>query len=222
MNKADHDAGYAIFPHMFSARECAAIGKALGSKTGRAGMRNLMSHPAVAAIAFAPRLLDLARATLGTEAIPFRATLFEKSSDANWHVVWHQDRTLPLCSRIESAEWGPWTIKGGVICGLAPGWALERVVALRVSVDACTSSNGPLRVIPGSHKHGVLSASDISRLTREHEARTCMVDAGGVLVMRPLLLHSSTKSRSHAARRVIHLEYATSLEVGSGLRLSVV
>jgi len=43
-----------------------------------------------------PPLLELARAILGRDAFPFRATLFDKSPTANWLVVWHQDTALPL------------------------------------------------------------------------------------------------------------------------------
>ena len=37
---------------------------------------------------------------------------------------------------------------------------------------------------------------------------TCGVNAGGAVMMRPLLLHSSHKATDAARRRVIHLEFA--------------
>lgn len=222
MHKPNADAGYSICEGILSPLECASIAEMLSKPAARrAGTRNLMSHPAIAALAFDSRLLKLANIFLRTEAVPFRATLFEKSRSANWHVLWHQDRALPVCSRIDSGEWGPWTMKEGVLCGLAPRWALERVVALRINLDASTSMNGPLRVIPGSHKQGVLTAAGISRLTSENEAYTCVVGAGGVVAMRPLLLHSSSKANGNESRRVIHLEYACSLDLGAGIRLCV-
>jgi hypothetical protein len=50
-----------------------------------------MSIPEVAKLARDHRLTDVARAALGADPVAFRATLFEKSQQANWLVVWHQD-----------------------------------------------------------------------------------------------------------------------------------
>jgi ectoine hydroxylase-related dioxygenase (phytanoyl-CoA dioxygenase family) len=153
--------------------------------------------------------------------LPFRATLFDKSAMANWLVVWHQDTALPLESRIDSAEWGPWSLKAGVLYAHAPAWALSRVLALRISLDASTSDNGPLRVIPGSHLAGVLSDAEILDLARTHEKAVALVPRGAVLAMRPLLVHSSSKARSSEPRRVLHLEYADALDLKPGLRLAI-
>jgi len=69
-----------------------------------------MRLPAVAAAARDTRLVEIARKTLGGEAFPFRATLFDKSPAANWLVVWHQDTALPLRERREAPGWGPWSV----------------------------------------------------------------------------------------------------------------
>ena len=69
----------------------------------RAGARHLMADEKIAALAHDLRLLNLVRDSLGSDAIPLRATLFDKSSDANWLVVWHQDTALPLTQRGEIA-----------------------------------------------------------------------------------------------------------------------
>jgi ectoine hydroxylase-related dioxygenase (phytanoyl-CoA dioxygenase family) len=166
-------------------------------------------------------MLQLATRTLGTHAVPFRATLFDKSSGSNWHVLWHQDRALPLRNRVHCNEWGPWSTKCGVLYGLAPASALERVVALRIHVDASTETNGPLRVIPGSHMIGVMGAAQISVVVRDVSANGCVVGRGGVLAMRPLLLHSSPKATDNERRRVLHIEYADRFDFGNGLRLCV-
>jgi hypothetical protein len=81
----------------------------------RAGARHLMSVPAIEAAAKDKRLLRIAMRALGDGAVPFRATLFDKSALANWLVVWHQDTALPLEARNDSAEWGPWSLKAGVL-----------------------------------------------------------------------------------------------------------
>jgi ectoine hydroxylase-related dioxygenase (phytanoyl-CoA dioxygenase family) len=173
----------------------------------------------LASLANDSRLLRLAARTLCAHAVPFRATLFNKSGTANWHVVWHQDRALPLSRRFDSTEWGPWSKKSGVLHALAPSWALERVVALRIHLDPSTNSNGPLRVIPGSHKAGVMRDAEILRAISSNPSTVCLVRRGGVLAMRPLLLHSSFKARDDEPRRVLHIEYANSLDLGNNARL---
>jgi ectoine hydroxylase-related dioxygenase (phytanoyl-CoA dioxygenase family) len=196
---------------------------ALESLTGRsrAGARHLMTNPAVAALATDPRLLALARQALGREARPFRATLFDKSPRSNWLVVWHQDTALPLRVRRDVSGWGPWSIKHGVLYAHAPADALRQVVALRVHLDDSTSSNGPLRVLPGTQALGVLADEEIRRLGGRIGAVECTVSRGGVIAMRPLLVHASSKAVSHAPRRVVHIEYATSFSVGPDLELAL-
>lgn len=218
------DLGFSIVEHVLSREECECLATALdriGTNGLRAGKRNLMSHPAISFLAHDSRLLRIAADVLGIAVVPFRATLFDKSSTSNWHVVWHQDRALPLLERVDSSEWGPWSTKAGVLYALAPTWALNRVVALRIHIDAATNSNGPLRVIPGSHKRGVMSGLEIRRTVDAVSSTPCVVRRGGVVAMRPLLLHSSTKARNKAPRRVLHLEYADRFDFGNGVRLRV-
>jgi ectoine hydroxylase-related dioxygenase (phytanoyl-CoA dioxygenase family) len=158
---------------------------------------------------------------LGETAIPYKATLFDKSPARNWLVAWHQDTALPLCERCEIPEWGPWSIKAGVTYAHAPASALAQVVALRLHLDDSRPDNGPLRVLPGTHTLGVLTESDIARLTTEVPAVDCTVSTGGVVVMRPLIVHASSKAESDLPRRVLHIVYARSLDLGDGLKLHV-
>ena len=216
--------GYSIAETVFSGGECDELlcGLAsVGIARGRAGARHLMAHPLVNATAHDARLLEIAKDSLGDFAIPYRATLFEKSGHANWLVVWHQDTALPLSSVNVSSEWGPWSRKAGVVYAHAPAWALSRTIALRIHLDASTTENGPLRVIPGSHVNGVLSDEDVFAVARHHTPVDCIVPRGGVLAMRPLLIHSSSKSKGDFLRRVLHIEYADSLDLSDGIRLAV-
>jgi ectoine hydroxylase-related dioxygenase (phytanoyl-CoA dioxygenase family) len=180
-----------------------------------------MADATVRELASDQRLVEMASAGLGGAAVPFRATLFEKSGRSNWLVVWHQDTALPLAARFDSPEWGPWSEKAGVLYAHAPAWALTRVLALRVHLDDSGVDNGPLRCIPGSHRLGVLSDEEVFRVAREQASQTCLVPRGGVLAMRPLVIHASSKSTSDAPRRVLHIEYADALDLAPGIRLAV-
>ena len=221
--QADHP-GYEVQHDVLSAQECDALLAALtgiSSKARRAGSRHLMSNSVVAGLAADRRLLAIAKSVLGSTATPFRATLFEKSGHRNWLVPWHQDTALPLASPFDAAGWGPWSRKGGVLYAHAPTWALSRVVALRVHLDASTNENGPLRVIPGSHQLGVLADRAVIAHARTHPRMECTVSRGGVLAMRPLLIHASSKARNTNPRRVLHIEYADALDLGVGVRLAI-
>ena len=220
---AVEEAGYEIVDDVLREEECVAIIERLaepGVERSRAGARHLLALPAIARLANDERLLSMVRATLGDGAIPFRVTLFDKSADANWSVAWHQDTALPLRERFEAPGWGPWSTKGGVSYAHAPAAALERILAVRVHLDASTPSNGPLRVVPGSHRLGVLSDDDVAAIAHSTPAAECLIKRGGVLVMRPLLIHSSTRATSPAPRRVLHVEYAESLQIAGGIALA--
>jgi ectoine hydroxylase-related dioxygenase (phytanoyl-CoA dioxygenase family) len=180
-----------------------------------------MGVPEVARIASDTRLLAIARRELRTEPFPFRVTLFEKTGKANWLVVWHQDTALPLRVRFYAPGWGPWSEKMGVAYAHAPASALSRVVALRVHLDASTTDNGPLRVVPHSHVLGVLTDEEVTSVVRGHGFVECLVPKGGILTMSPLIIHSSSKARIDAPRRVLHIEYADSESLGQGIELAV-
>src|SRR5262249_2931219 len=158
--------------------------RALSAETvvrSRAGARHLMSNPSVAALANGVRLIELAREWLGPVAIPFRATLFEKSRETNWLIPWHPDTAPPLVNRVESNGWGPWSEKAGAIYAHAPAWALSRIVALRVHLDSSDLDNGPLRVVPGSHLQGVLTDQRVLEYVSTHDEVACLTEHGGVI-----------------------------------------
>lgn len=214
--------GFSIVPGVFAGAELDGIVgnlEAASLQRSRAGARHLLAIPAVAALARDPRLIALAAKVLGRDPVPFGATLFDKSPEANWLVVWHQDTALPLLEHRDVAGWGPWSTKSGVFYAHAPASALSQVVALRVHLDASTADNGPLRVLPGTHSLGVLTDQQIRAAAERVEPVTCTVERGGVLIMRPLLVHASSKATAVAPRRVLHFEYAAVRAFEHGLQL---
>jgi hypothetical protein len=216
--------GFAISPAGLTATETKTLLHDLShapAPGGRAGIRHILRRPSIASVARDFRFLGIAQAILGAEAFPFRATLFDKSPERNWLIAWHQDTALPLRERREIAGWGPWSLKDGIVYAHAPAAALRQIVALRIHLDESTSQNGPLRVLPGTHRLGVLSDDQIHRLSTQVTEVSCGVPCGGVLAMSPLLVHSSSKSRTADARRVLHVEYAAGPIVDGGMSLAV-
>jgi ectoine hydroxylase-related dioxygenase (phytanoyl-CoA dioxygenase family) len=166
--------GFAIIEVVFDRTAIAELARTLEASDldrSRAGARHLMNHPAVSAVAADPRMVAIAGRFLGETAIPYKATLFDKSPVRNWLVAWHQDTALPLCERREVAGWGPWSTKAGVIYALAPASALEQLVALRLHLDDSRHDNGPLRVLPKTHAFGVLTESEIASTNLQGKSR---------------------------------------------------
>ncbi len=214
--------GYAIYDAVFGGGEIRGL---LGNIAGlafarsRAGARHVLNHEPIGAIARDPRLLEIASRWLAGTAIPFKATLFDKTPESNWPVAWHQDTTLPLATKGDIDGWGPWSEKDGVPYARAPARAMENIIALRLQLDDCTELSGPLRVLPGTHARGILSDSEVERLVLTIAPMNCIARTGSVVAMRPLIVHASARLRSDAPRRVLHIEYARSLELEYGLRL---
>jgi len=93
---------------------------------------------------------------------------------------------------------------------------LANMVAVRLHLDDSTPDNGPLRIVPNSHRDGTLSPHDIDVLRESSEYAQLTVKKGGVVVMRPLLLHASSKSSIEENRRVLHFLFGPS-ELPPGL-----
>jgi ectoine hydroxylase-related dioxygenase (phytanoyl-CoA dioxygenase family) len=218
------DQGYSIIDGVFARTDMERVLEGLSSAAlarTKAGARHVLGVRVVQDLAADRRMLTIATEFVGPGAVPFRATLFDKSRIANWLVVWHQDTALPLRERFEDTTWGPWSSKAGVLYAHAPSWALEQVVALRVSLDDSSSTNGPLRVLPNTHLGGVLTDAAIEQLVRNVTQIDCVARAGGVVAIRPLTVHASSKSVDDQPRRVLHIEYAATMDLGVDIRLAV-
>ena len=222
--KLIREQGFAIIPNVLGRTHVDALLAEL-SRTelprSKAGIRHALGLPEVARIASTAPLLRIAKEALGSDAFPFRATLFDKSPTANWLVVWHQDTALPLRERRETPGWGPWSIKDGVNYAHAPATALSQVLALRVHLDDSTAENGPLRVLARTHTLGVLTDEALYDLSARIASVDCLVLSGGVLAMKPLIVHASSKSQSEIPRRVLHIEYARTQLIANDLELAI-
>lgn len=179
------------------------------ARGGVFAVRNLLdvSEP-VRLLASSRVVQEVVAPVLGLEAFPVRGILFDKTPGANWKVPWHQDVTIAVSSRVETEGFGPWSTKAGVLHVQPPAEVLENMLTVRIHLDPCTAENGALKVIAGSHSKGKLSEVEASQIGMNSKPTICELDAGGALLMRPLLLHSSSSSNSPKHRRVIHLDYS--------------
>jgi ectoine hydroxylase-related dioxygenase (phytanoyl-CoA dioxygenase family) len=155
---------------------------------------------------------------LGPRAGLVRALFFDKPPERSWSLPWHKDRTIAVKdNQRPSTVFGRPTLKAGIPHVEAPEEILAGMLTLRIHLDAMTSENGPLSVIPGSHQTVNLEAGDL-----EGDGGAAPVEihaaAGDVLAMRPLLSHSSSMPREGNTRhrRIIHLEFAPTADLPDG------
>jgi len=209
--------GFAIVPRVISADAVAALiaaveaisdGQGVRRRESVYAVRNLLDVPEVAELAQSSPVRALVSPVLGDDCFPVRGILFDKTADANWNVVWHQDLSIAVSEKVEADGFGPWSEKAGVIHVQPPTPILERMLTVRLHLDDCDETNGPVQVLPGTHRGGRLTNEQVQRCRREGEAVACTVPSGGALLMRPLLLHASSASQIPRHRRVIHLGYA--------------
>lgn len=218
------DDGFEIVRGLAGGEEIEHLRAVLGETEG-AGRRLALCGTAVATLLALPAVRRLLDARLGAgerqdmkgpaadesrrgwRAV--RAIFFDKSREANWLVPWHQDLMIAVRERAEAAGFGPWSVKDGVPHVLPPVAILGGMLTLRLSLDDCDGGNGALRVVPGTHALGRVADGDIAALRAARGEVLCAMKAGDALLMRPLLLHASSRATDGRRRRFLHVEFAT-------------
>jgi hypothetical protein len=160
---------------------------------------------------------SLAGRWLSETARPVRAILFDKTPTANWSLAWHQDRVVAVRERIEVEGFGPWTRKHGALHVAPPFQVLDRMLTLRVHLDAAPETNAPLLVAPGSHRLGRVPQADVPRVVSECGIAMCLAEAGDVWTYATPILHASERASGATHRRVLQVDYAVG-ELPGGLQ----
>jgi len=175
--------------------------------------RFLKEIPSLHGLIFTEKLNDIIRSFFGADYFVVKSIYFDKPGQSNWFVAWHQDLTISVDKKVPVPRFGPWTAKDNQFAVQAPLEILEHIFTIRIHLDDTDEHNGALKVVPGSHLKGVYRPETID-WTKE-SMLTCNVDKGGIMIMRPLLLHASDRATGNNNRRVIHIEFAnTSLPDG--------
>lgn len=168
----------------------------------------LKEVPAVSQIIFNNRLTEIIKDLFGEVYFVVKSIYFDKPEKSNWFVAWHQDLTISVNKKIDIAGYGPWTVKQNQFAVQPPLNILEDNFTIRIHLDDTNENNGALKIIPGSHLKGVYRSETID-WTQEIE-HTCCVNSGGIMIMKPLLLHSSNRTTDSSRRRVVHIEFSKS------------
>jgi hypothetical protein len=150
----------------------------------------------------------IARALIGEAARPVRVVLFDKTPETNWSVAWHQDRTIAVRARMETEGFGPWSVKDGTVHVEPPVEILDGMVTLRLHLDDCGVDNGPLKLVSGSHRLGVIPAHRAAGLAETLPVQVCTARAGDIWASATLILHASEQAVRPGRRRVLQIDYA--------------
>ena len=198
--------GYAIVPGVLAPREVSTVARAIErASIPGAGSRNLLARSWCRALVQRVRQRLVSDGVLAPPSVAVQCTLFDKTASRNWLVALHQDVSIPVRARVDHPALGAWSRKEGVCFVQPPVEVLEQLVAVRLHIDDCGVENGPLKVVPGSHRAGRLSPSAATVLRGNLGEEACLAQRGDAVVMRPLLLHASSKAQAPSRRRVLHL-----------------
>ncbi len=220
--------GYTVIEDVFDEAAVAAIIDAIGqADSSHPAFRKtqdlfairqfLRVVPGVQVQVFTPALLHIIHALFGPDYFPVKSIYFDKPGQSNWFVAWHQDLTISVDKRIQLEGFGPWTVKHNQYAVQPPLDILEHNYTIRIHLDDTNEKNGALKVIPGSHLRGV-QRPELLDLQATPEV-SCPVKKGGIMIMRPLLLHASSRSTGGSNRRVVHIEF-TDRRLPEGLQWS--
>lgn len=209
--------GFAVIENIYSPKEIeqivVAIDNADKSKSTFRKFTNLFAIrqflkevPIATPVIFNDNLKSLITQFLGYDYFLVKSIYFDKPEQSNWFVSYHQDLTISVDKKLDLDNYGPWTVKQNQFAVQPPLNILENIFTIRIHLDDTDENNGALKIVPKSHLKGIYRPENID-WTKEIET-VCSVKKGGVMVMRPLLLHSSNRTTNNNKRRVIHLEFS--------------
>ncbi|HEY0042424.1 MAG TPA: phytanoyl-CoA dioxygenase family protein [Flavisolibacter sp.] len=211
--------GYTVIENVFSAAEISvivlAIEKADSDKATFRKSKDLFAIrqflnevPGIAGLIFSKQLNSVIEELFGREYFVVKSIYFDKPGDSNWFVSYHQDLTISVDKKVMVEGFGPWSTKQNQYAVQPPLSILENNFTIRIHLDDTNENNGALRVIPSSHAKGIYRADTIN--WNDEVEETCNVPKGGIMLMRPLLLHASSRTTNNEKRRVIHIEFSSS------------
>lgn len=169
----------------------------------------LKEVPDAIGIVFNEKLKKIIKRLFGEDYFLVKSIYFDKPATSNWFVSYHQDLTISVDQKVEIAGFGPYTNKHNQFSVQPPLNILESNFTIRIHLDDTNEENGALKVIPNSHSKGMYRSETINWDVEQEVS--CTVARGAVMIMKPLLLHSSSRTTNNKKRRVIHLEFSNQL-----------
>jgi len=214
-----HDKGYVVAPSLLSAEETAELraltdrveAAAVGLTEDNAVYDFEAGHtpevpriqrikkpnrvdPFYRGLAAHPRILSLVSSLIGPNIRLNHSKINMKTARVGAALEWHQD----------------WAF--------APHTNMSTCV-VSVMIDPCVEENGPVLVVPGTHRERLLEhhvdgrfvgavVDDGLAMPDYGSAQALLGPAGTVAIHHPMAVHGSAANRSGAPRRILFLEYA--------------
>lgn len=209
--------GFTVINNIFSDTEIEEISKAIQNiDTSKETFRKsedlfairqfLKKVPDVKDLIFNENLKKIIKEIFGENYFVVKSIYFDKPEKSNWYVAYHQDLTISVDKKIDLENFGPWTTKQNQFAVQPPLDILENIFTIRIHLDDTDENNGALKVVPKSHAKGIYRPETIDWSVETENI--CNVEKGGVMIMKPLLLHGSNRTTNGKKRRVIHIEFS--------------
>ncbi|MFN3754240.1 phytanoyl-CoA dioxygenase family protein [Flavobacterium sp.] len=163
--------------------------------------------PEIKSLLFNDNLKKIIQEIGGENCFVVKSIYFDKPEKSNWFVAYHQDLTISVDKKIETEGFGPWTVKQNQFAVQPTLDILENIFTIRIHLDDTDENNGALKVIDKSHTKSIYRTETINW---DIEKETiCSVNSGGIMLMKPLILHGSNRTQNNKRRRVIHIEFSS-------------
>ncbi len=211
--------GYTILEHFYSNEEVNEIVNRIDHTINNSNsefiktkdliaIRQLLNHiPELKKLIFNNNITSLLSTLFDTNYFLTKAIYFDKPKNSNWFVAFHQDLSISVDQKSTIDNYKNWTFKKGQYGVQPPVSILQDTITLRIHLDDTNKYNGALKIIPKSHLKGIIRTD--SKNWNTEDKYTCEVKKGGIMLMKPLILHASNKNTNYKQRRVIHLEFNT-------------
>lgn len=211
------DNGFSVISNAFSKEEIEKISEVIQSiDTSKDTFRKsedlfairqfLKEIPEVRDLIFNKNLKTIIKEIFGENYFVVKSIYFDKPEKSNWYVAYHQDLTISVDKEIQLENFGPWTTKQNQFAVQPPLDILENIFTIRIHLDDTDENNGALKVVPKSHSKGIYRPEAIDWDVETESI--CNVNKGGVMIMKPLLLHGSNRTTNGKKRRVVHIEFS--------------
>ncbi|RQO68353.1 phytanoyl-CoA dioxygenase [Pedobacter sp. KBW01] len=218
--KEINSTGFTVINGIYSAEETNKIARTIdAANADRSNFRKsedlfairqfLKEIPDVKDLIFTPALKNVIHELFGHDYFLVKSIYFDKPENSNWFVAYHQDLTISVDQKVEIAGFGPYTNKRNQFAVQPPLNILENSFTIRIHLDDTNKENGALKVIPDSHSKGIYRPENVDWAIETEVS--CNVKCGGIMMMKPLLLHGSNRTTNNKKRRVIHLEFSNQI-----------
>lgn len=210
--------GFAVINDVFSYNEMESISGLIESvsvdkpafrkSSALFAIRQVLKEiPGLRPLVFTSRLCQWIHQLFGNGYFVVKSIYFDKPATSNWFVAYHQDLTISVDRKIDLDGFSSWTVKQNQYAVQPPVGILQHNFTIRIHLDDTDKNNGALKIIPGSHLKGILRMEALDGA--EEKEQICEVKKGGIMLMRPLLVHASNRTTNATRRRVIHIEFSS-------------